>query len=95
MPIAINIVQVEATQMNYDFILDTHRGKLTGTKGEWVISTPEGNQYIVSDESFQKEYEIVKESEWSYEDMEEGYKAGVDMDTVESEEYINSCPRMA
>ncbi len=76
-----------ATKIN--FTLDVNGQIYTEKDGCFVI-TQKGKQFVATEE------EIIAEQQRFADmyDWEEGYKSGAELDTEESEDYIEGCRRM-
>ena len=53
---------VEASRLDNPLIIDLpERGGLRGNPGDWLITAPDGDQWIVADEIFAETYELISD----------------------------------
>lgn len=50
-------IPVEAVQIDEEESLDTLEGTMTGQAGDWKVTGPEGEQWFIKKDIFEKTYE--------------------------------------
>lgn len=53
-------VIIEAYQTSKELIIKTLEGDMTASKGDWIVTGVDGEQYPVKPDIFKKTYELVK-----------------------------------
>lgn len=54
-------VIIEAYQTSKELIIKTLEGDMKASKGDWIITGVDGEQYPVKPDIFKKTYELVKD----------------------------------
>lgn len=54
-------VIIEAYQTSKELIIKTLEGDMIASKGDWIVTGVDGEQYSVKPDIFKKTYELVKD----------------------------------
>jgi hypothetical protein len=54
-------VIIEAYQTSKELIIKTLEGDMIASKGDWIVTGVDGEQYPVKPDIFKKTYELVKD----------------------------------
>ena len=54
-------VIIEAYQTSKELIIETLEGDMRASKGDWIVTGVDGEQYPVKPDIFKKTYELVKD----------------------------------
>ena len=54
-------VIIEAYQPSKELIIETLEGDMIASKGDWIVTGVDGEQYPVKPDIFKKTYELVKD----------------------------------
>ena len=54
-------VIIEAYQTSKELIIETLEGDMIASKGDWIVTGFDGEQYPVKPDIFKKTYELVKD----------------------------------
>ena len=54
-------VIIEAYQTSKELIIETLEGDMIASKGDWIVTGADGEQYPVKPDIFKKTYELVKD----------------------------------
>ncbi|KXB61110.1 hypothetical protein HMPREF3186_00664 [Gemella haemolysans] len=54
-------VIIEAYQTSKELIIETLEGDMIASKGDWIVTGVDGEQYPVKPDIFKKTYELVKD----------------------------------
>ena len=54
-------VIIEAYQTSKELIIETLEGDMIASKGDWIVTGVDGEQYPVKPDIFTKTYELVKD----------------------------------
>ena len=54
-------VIIEAYQTSKELIIKTLEGDMIASKGDWIVTGGDGEQYPVKPDIFKKTYELVKD----------------------------------